>query len=166
VFGSTGIDRFEVHLTERHTSFLLGDAGDWLVATGTSTDQEVEVLAGAGDDMIDLTASTDMVFPGPGLDDVSTGDGDDTVVILGACELEVGEVLDGGKGEDLLIAPTDACDLATRGVYALNFEKVEITSPRAEEQICGRVGGLPPVTSAPDREQLALIEQICETTRR
>jgi hypothetical protein len=166
VFGTGGPDRLEIELTEPHTSFPLGAGDDWLTAKGEGK-MEVEVLAGDGDDTITLYGETaDLVFPGPGRDDVSTGDGDDVVVVLGGCELEVGEVFDGGKGHDLLIAPTDACDLAKRGIYALNFEAFEATSPRAEDRVCGHVGDLPPVISAPTREQQEVIDELCFSEKR
>jgi len=166
VFGTGGADRFEIELTEPHTSFPLGAGDDWLTAKGEGT-MEVEVLAGDGDDTITLYGETaDLVFPGPGRDEVSTGDGDDVVVVLGGCELEVGETFDGGEGHDLLIAPTDACDLAKRGIYALNFEAFEATSPRAEDRVCGQVGDLPPVISAPTREQQEVIDELCFSEKR
>ena len=66
------------------------------------------------------------IVPGPGVDTVKLGPEDDTVYIYDLCEIGEGESLDGGDGEDTLIAPVSKAELEAMGLVIDNFENVII----------------------------------------
>jgi hypothetical protein len=80
--------------------------------------------------------TADLVLPGSGLDHVTLGDGDDTLVVMGGCELAAGETFEGGNGADVLVAPLSACDLARRGVAATGFERWVRTTAVSDGVMC------------------------------
>ena len=81
-------------------------------------------FGGPGDDTILAANGDNTVIPGPGLDNVALGTGDDTVHIFDLCEIEAGENLDGGTGNDTLYAPVSLSELLALGLNITNFENV------------------------------------------
>jgi hypothetical protein len=57
---------------------------------------------------------------------VDAGADDDFVVVYSVCELENGEILDGGLGQDTLITPVDEQALAALGVNVSGFEVIDV----------------------------------------
>ncbi|PCC73001.1 Trypsin [Nannocystis exedens] len=112
---------------------FMGAGDDNLGDAGAGDD---EVHGGSGDDRIRGGDDDDVLYAGRGTDAVYGDGGDDVVVILGRCELELGEVYDGGAGSDTLITPFTPAQLATLGVTVSNFETILTTHPDAETPVC------------------------------
>lgn len=128
-------------------SVFSGDGADKV--TGSNYDDHVEGgpgddrLAGAdGDDALVGQGGDDVLFGGPGGDrllpgagrDETYGDGgDDYVLVMSTCQLEAGEILDGGEGYDTLITPVPETELQALGVVVRNFERVLLTEEEAFE---------------------------------
>ncbi|UAB79359.1 hypothetical protein INR77_06690 [Erythrobacter sp. SCSIO 43205] len=96
---------------------LEGGQGNDTLTTGEGDDT---ILGGDGDDVI---------TPGGGIDNVDAGAGDDRVSVIG---FELGEVLDGGEGTDVLqFGSFDTAlnfvfeDLASSGTTIANFEEFD-----------------------------------------
>ena len=78
-----------------------------------------------------------MLYPGPGRDEVYGGRGDDIVFVFNECELEVGEILHGGRGYDILVSPVPEDELArTYGVGTFEFEEVIVSDSLATHSAC------------------------------
>jgi hypothetical protein len=82
------------------------------------------VYLGPGDDIANTHGGDDVVYPGPGRDVVHTQGGNDTVIVYDVCELEPGEILNGGPGEDTLVIPIPLEEVEAMGVFVLSFETV------------------------------------------
>lgn len=95
-----------------------------------------EVHGGTGNDFLIGHAGDQVFVPGPGLDLVEAGKGDDHVHIYDVCELEALEVLDGGFGTDTLYTPVSVVELNTRGVVVLGFENIVVTSNQQHLSEC------------------------------
>jgi hypothetical protein len=98
-----------------------GEGDDAIETLGSSI-----VFGNEGDDRITIPAGDNVVTPGPGLDVVELGPGADTIRITDACELEAGEVLDAGAGDDVLVSPLSLAQLAALGVVVEGVETVVI----------------------------------------
>jgi streptogramin lyase len=94
------------------------------------------IYGGAGPDNITGSAKVDTVYPGSGIDNVNTGSGNDTVILLHACEIDAGETLDGGTGTDTLISPVSVDELRAAGVTVRRFENVIISQNDAHLSDC------------------------------
>ena len=105
---------------------LYGEGGADVLMDG----QERDLLYGGGGD--------DYLLPGMGADEAYGGGGNDTVQIHDLCELEVGEVFDGGAGTDTLILPRPLEVLQGRGynLSVLNFESIVVDFTQACEAEC------------------------------
>jgi Ca2+-binding RTX toxin-like protein len=108
-----------------------GGAGNDVINIGAGT-----VYGGAGDDHIDGNSENQVVYPGPGRDNVNLGLGDDTVVILDVCEVSNLEVLDAGLGYDTLITPVPVSELIDRGVILLGFNNIVVASDKRHLSEC------------------------------
>lgn len=110
----------------------IGGPGDDFIAGGPGNDTlnayggDNLVFGGAGRDTLYVGNGSNQVVPGPGADVVACGGGDDTVYIFDLCEVERGETLDGGAGNDTLVAPVDLATLQAMGVSVTNFESVRV----------------------------------------
>lgn len=108
---------------------LVGSDGDDILEGGSGSDR---LLGGAGDDVIkadtlfSLWFGDDYIMPGPGKDLVWAGEGEDTVVLYDLCEVEAGEQLLGGIGNDTLISPVSLEALEAAGVSVHGFEEIRI----------------------------------------
>jgi hypothetical protein len=109
---------------------VYGDGGEDSLFGDAGAD---ELRGGPDDDELDGGDDADTLIPGSGLDTVLGDDGDDVIVILHACELESGEVLNGGSGTDRLLLPAgmDLSDLTTAGVTVLGIESTAEVDPYA-----------------------------------
>ncbi|GEM_PF-2647005 len=94
------------------------------------------VAAGAGDDVIIGGRGNDLIIPGSGHDYVHAGAGDDFVVIFDACELERGETILGGPGNDTLVTPLSLRRLQALEITVRGFEKITIDRDHTEEADC------------------------------
>ncbi|HET6582044.1 MAG TPA: hypothetical protein VFG69_01330, partial [Nannocystaceae bacterium] len=74
---------------------IFGGSGDDVLA---GEDDEDSLWGGAGDDACYGDAGSDVLVPGSGTDSAHGGGGNDELVVLHICELEAGDVLDGGDG--------------------------------------------------------------------
>lgn len=161
VYGTGENDVITLTLPDSETLVALGDGDDVASLIRVSAGQ-VQVLGGNGNDTITVTGpSTDLVLPGFGDDDVHLGDAGDTLVVLGGCELVVGETFDGGTGTDTLVSPLSACDLARRGISATGFERWVPTSAASDVALCGAAGQVPPLLTLLSSQQRALITSLC-----
>jgi Ca2+-binding RTX toxin-like protein len=101
-----------------------GGAGNDVITAGTGA---ATVLYGnAGDDIITGGYGPDSVVPGPGRDLLSLGLGDDSARIYDVCEIEPGELLNGGLGNDTLTIPITLDALRALGVIVIGFENVQV----------------------------------------
>ena len=98
---------------------LIGGQGDDELAGGEGLDW---ISGGAGNDTIRGGAGNDVIHPGMGRDDSRGGEGDDTFTVHGECEIEPGEVIDGGAGEDKLVSSLTEQELIERGVKLVSIE--------------------------------------------
>lgn len=98
-----------------------GDGNDTIVEVGPGN-----IHGGAGNDQIIGAIGNHDVIPGPGVDFVQAGFGDDTIYLYDLCEVGLGEVLDGSLGTDTLITPVPLSTLAARGVLVLGIENVQV----------------------------------------
>ncbi|MEQ1565315.1 MAG: hypothetical protein ABMA64_06730 [Myxococcota bacterium] len=163
-YWGTGLaDILTVATVDALTTVDLGEGNDQLVVIRTGSGiGAAEVVAGWGDDVVTSTGSSnDLVFPGLGKDTVSTGDGTDTVVIFGGCELKAGESLVGGNGTDTLVSPLDPCQLALRDVAATGFESWKKTNARADTAVCTTAATYPPLSTDTSAAHKALVATAC-----
>lgn len=84
------------------------------------------LLGQDGDDILDGGEGADILFPGKGKDQSYGGAGDDILVVMDACQVEPGEILNGGSGTDVLISTVDAAQLVALGVSLHSIEEVRI----------------------------------------
>jgi len=123
VFGGEGMDVIDG-----------GDDPDWIsggpggdTLEGGFGDDYIE--GNAGGDLIEGGTGGDTIIGGPGRDEVYGQIGNDTVVIYDVCELEAGEILDGGfAGYDTLVTPIEVADLEAVGVIVDGFEQIEVAA--------------------------------------
>jgi RHS repeat-associated protein len=87
-----------------------------------------QIYGGPGDDKISAGPGSVLIAPGGGVDDVSSGDGDDTFVLYSECEATPGKKLLAGGGFDTLISPLSIDQLRARGLTVEGFENVIIRS--------------------------------------
>lgn len=162
-YGTGEGDVVYVTPTTARSLVSVGDGADSVVIRGGSRgNAQVQVFAGTGDDSVTSTSDApSLVFPGTGRDTVTLGAGDDTLVVMGGCELVAGETWDGGAGTDTLVSPLSVCDLALRGIFATGFETWRPTDPVATAAVCP-ADGTPPVLERPDAEQEKMIASLCD----
>ncbi len=113
---------------EGHAAIYAGSGNDTvqLVHAGSSL-----VYAGPGTDSVVGSSGDDTIYPGPGGSTILTGSGSDTVILLDACELTAGMVLDGGEGEDSLRSPLPTTELEALGITLRGFESVVVDTSRS-----------------------------------
>jgi hypothetical protein len=116
---------------------IFGNGGDDELEGGSHADT---LFGGPGNDLLLGGSHDDLIIPGPDLDLVDAGSGDDTVVIRDLCEVTEGESYVGGPGQDTLIAPVTADDLATLGVSFSKFEEVKVNPSLSASSSCGACG--------------------------
>lgn len=87
-----------------------------------------EINGGVGDDLIHGGDGADSLVGGLGGDEIYGGAGDDLLVVRHACELEVGEVLDGGTGTDTVRSPYTQQQLALLGIVVTDIEVFEVVA--------------------------------------
>lgn len=80
----------------------------------------------AGRDTLLGGPGNDVIVPGSGADLVDAGAGDDEVIVYDPCELERGEILQGGDGRDTLTTPLPIERLRALGVRVHGFEQVRV----------------------------------------
>lgn len=119
-----------------------GSGGDTIA--GGSGDDVVE--GGAGNDIIDGNGGNDVLSGGAGRDTVNGGSGDDHVIVYDLCELESGEILNGGSGTDTLTIPVDLSIVVGMGVIVAGFENtvVQQSASCTAGCICGDGVAPPP----------------------
>jgi hypothetical protein len=117
----------------RAGSELIAGVGDDVIFAGAGAD---EAHGGAGDDLLYGGSEDDVLVPGFGFDFVYGEGGDDTILISGTCELESGEVVDGGPGYDVLYSPISSNALAQAGVSVISIEEIILTHPQSEAYTC------------------------------
>lgn len=125
LFGGTGDDAVN---GGAGNDIIYGDDGDDVLAGDGDNDM---IRGGPGADELLGGAGADVLVPGSGLDDVDGGDGNDDIVILDVCELESGEVLDGGDGTDRLLLPAGV-SLGTLTGLGVTVQNVESTATLPE----------------------------------
>jgi hypothetical protein len=111
---------------------LFGGGGNDVLAGGEGDDY---LHGGGGNDTLRGGPGNDRLVGGPGVDLIYGEDGDDTIVIQHACELESGDLIDGGPGHDVLISPLSEPELRALGVRLVSIEEVRITGS-AGERVC------------------------------
>ena len=82
------------------------------------------VFGGAGNDTIHAANGDNVVVPGPGIDTVALGTGNDTAIIFDLCEVESGDQIDFGSGQDTLITPVPLAQLQALGVTIAHVDTV------------------------------------------
>jgi len=101
---------------------VYGGAGnDMLTDLGPGT-----VQGGTGGDTIVGAFGSHHIVPGPGVDWVEAGPGNDTILIYSLCEVGAGEIIDGSFGNDTLVSPVPLSELSSRGVIVLGIENVVV----------------------------------------
>lgn len=132
--GGEGNDQLFASTGDGAAVTLAGGLGnDVLFQTGQGP---AALIGGDGDDWIAGGAGADLILPGSGADRVLAGPGDDRVVVYDACELQPGEILDGGAGEDTLVIPVPLEALRARGLLIFGFEKVVVDSSKSYLSEC------------------------------
>lgn len=86
-----------------------------------------------GNDACYGDAGSDVLVPGSGTDSAHGGSGNDELVVLHICELEAGDVLDGGEGSDVLWLPEglELAGLDDLGVTVANVESIGVVAEHA-----------------------------------
>jgi len=108
--------------------------GQGVVAYGGPGNDRIESFGNAtlfgndGDDVLIAHSGTNVIFPGPGKDEIQTGGGDDTVVLFDACEATSGKIIDLGAGQDTVISPLTRAELETCGITLIGVEEVRVES--------------------------------------
>ncbi|MCH2111169.1 MAG: hypothetical protein MK135_17755, partial [Polyangiaceae bacterium] len=97
-------------------------------------------FGGWGDDSIMAANGINTVVPGPGLDNVALGTGDDTVYIFDACEIEPGEKIDAGTGQDTLYLPVSLEEAEALGLIVVGFEEIIVAPDPCRSQCADRTG--------------------------
>jgi hypothetical protein len=121
---------------------LVGTSKDDLFRAGFGNDNILgksgdDIIYGSiGNDSIIARHGDDLIYPGQGVDIVDAGAGDDKVIILDLCEINEGKILDGGKGDDMLITPVPLAELQERGLTITNFEDIIINNTQMCESDC------------------------------
>ncbi len=115
---------------------LIGNQGDDQIEGGEGQDW---LSGGAGNDTLRGGPSGDFLHAGIGRDAAYGGDGDDTFVINSECEIEAGEVIDGGPGADRVMSPLTEQELVERGVKLVSIETFT-QRWRGPEGLDGRIG--------------------------
>lgn len=110
-----------------------GEAGADTLAGEGGADR---LYGGPGDDKLSGGPGPDILYPGMGRDESDGGEGDDILRIVHPCELESGEVLDGGTGDDTLYSHLSRADLARRGVVVRNIENVVLLDSEPFDSAC------------------------------
>jgi hypothetical protein len=82
------------------------------------------VLGNGGDDTIMAANGDNFIYPGAGIDNVSGGTGNDTVVIYDLCEVSFGDMMEGSGGTNTLITPVPVAQLQAMGVTVSHFQNV------------------------------------------
>jgi RTX calcium-binding nonapeptide repeat (4 copies) len=98
---------------------LIGNQGDDELEGGEGLDW---LSGGAGNDTLRGGLGSDKLHAGLGRDAAYGEDGDDTFIIQGECEIEPGELIDGGPGADLVMSPFTEQELLDRGVKLVSIE--------------------------------------------
>lgn len=99
IYGGAGNDHIE---GGNAPDVLYGERGDDTI----SGDKGPDTLdGGPGDDILSGGNGADTLLPRAGRDEVAGDNGPDEIVVWNACEVEPGEVLDGGLGGDALVSP-------------------------------------------------------------
>jgi len=140
---------------------VLGSGGDDTILASSSQGQEIfggrgndaihgspvadSLHGGGGNDRLLGNQGGDTLIPGRGKDISLGGDGDDVIVIQGTCELEAGEIIDGGAGTDKLLSPLPLEKLKALGIRVRNIEKLILNHPAAEKATCQPEGGMEPL---------------------
>jgi Ca2+-binding RTX toxin-like protein len=101
---------------------LVGAAPGSFDLSGLSLPATVTFFGSGGDDTITGGAGNDRLDPGGGADSVDAGEGNDTVFVNPG-DVQAGEVLDGGLGNDILQV-TNGTSLV--GATILNFETLQM----------------------------------------
>ncbi|MEM9461372.1 MAG: hypothetical protein AAGF11_44825 [Myxococcota bacterium] len=116
IFGGLGADELRGGDDD---DTLIGNQGDDEIEGGNGRDW---VSGGAGNDTIRGGPGGDLLHAGIGRDAAYGDEGDDTFVINGECEIEPGELIDGGPGADRVISPLTEQELLQRGVRLVSVE--------------------------------------------
>lgn len=143
LFGGEGADLIE---GGEGDDLLVGGPDDDVLTGGAGADT---IVAESGSDALHGGDGNDTLWGGPGLDELF-GDGDDDVLVLGsgggsafggagndvlvlvdACELDTGLLLDGGEGEDTLALPAGlgVVELEVLGVSLAAIETFVVADP-------------------------------------
>lgn len=118
---------------DRSGNQVMTGVGHDRVFTGTGPD---EIHGGSGNDLLFGAEGDDTFVPGRGADYIEAGPGDDVIVISGTCEIEYGELYDGGPGYDVIHAPLGRQDLKDLGVDLVSVEEVILNHPSADSLLC------------------------------
>ncbi len=86
-----------------------------------------ELDGGPGDDIIEGGLGDDVLIGASGRDELRGGHGDDVLRVRASCEVESGEVLDGGSGFDRLESPLSIEELTALGVVVISIEQFVLT---------------------------------------
>ncbi len=114
---------------------LFGGMGDDYLCAGDGDDL---IIGGPGNDTILAGDGADTVTPGPGVDTAHLGAGDDVLYVYDPCELEPGELFDGGAGHDTLVTPLSLAELQALGVTVRSFEEVRVETDRCRSECVER----------------------------
>lgn len=123
ILGEAGNDMIDGRNSQDLVFAGLGDD----VALGSNAVDTID--GGPGDDAIDGGNGADLLIGGPGRDEVHGGLGPDVIRIRGACEVQSGEVIDGGGGPDTLETPITLAALVALGVTVTDIENVVLVAP-------------------------------------
>ncbi len=144
IYGSGGEDA----ITSVGGTIFAGDGFDAVDLNGTGTAD-----LGNGSDAFLGTLGDHTIIPGDGIDAVTAGPGNDTVIINDLCEIRPTELLDGGLGFDTIQGPLPCAtgDIACAeafltgiGVVAIGFEaftfddtRMHLATCLCQREICG-----------------------------
>lgn len=118
-----------VVLNDSSNTYQTATAGKCVVALGGNDTIAVQggnsiVLGGSDSDNIQAANGNNHVVGGRSVDIIHTGVGNDTAYIFDLCEVQSGEQIDLGSGNDTIVSPVSRAELIARGVNIANVENV------------------------------------------
>lgn len=154
-FGGVGDD---VLRGENGDDRLHGNEGADELLGGNGDD---DLHGGPGDDALSGDKGDDRLYPGAGIDVVLGGKGDDVIYVGAACEVEEGEQIDGGSGEDTIRGPLSLSELAARGVVLTSVEQY-VYEPSSIDGCAGSVTTRANVVTSRPGDLCVQLEADCE----
>jgi hypothetical protein len=116
----TSTDALNINLKDNNYDIVTGNIGDDTL-DGSTTDYDVLISGGAGDDALLGGSGDDILIGGAGLDTFKAGSGNDTITVNNS-DILTSTYVDGGEGYDKLVIKGD--NTVNINLDELNIESV------------------------------------------